>query len=429
MTTIETEELQALMQRIISSSELGRSRTYADILSYLVECSINGNTPKEIAIAIDVLGREADFDVAKDSIVRVHIYHLRKKLKAYFANHGKREKYRIDIPKGQYIITTTLNEAEDDQAALSVTGKKLSRESMTPWLVALVVVLLIVNVFQQFSPSTDANSAVEARPFAELGPWQAMLDDQTPIMIVIGDYYIFGELDESGNVTRMVREFDINSQQDLESAQSESQRAAVQNYFNLDLSYIPTSSAFALAQIMPVFADDAERITVKMMSSLTTADLAANHIIYLGYLSGLGSLHDLMFAASDLSIGVTYDELFNLETDDYYNGSSGLSIGENSFQDYGMITTFPSPNNNQFLLIAGMRDEGLINVSQEVTNPTALRELEQSLVNLDAGAKAYEALYEVFGFDSTNFDADLVYSKTLDTEVIWEARLIGNQGR
>lgn len=64
---ISPEELRALCDRIIKSGELGRSKTYAAILEYLAECAITGTNPKEVAIAMDVLGREADFDVGKDS--------------------------------------------------------------------------------------------------------------------------------------------------------------------------------------------------------------------------------------------------------------------------------------------------------------------------------------------------------------------------
>src|SRR5690606_12791078 len=107
---ITPEELRALCERIIRSGELGRSRTYAAILEYLAECAITGTNPKEVAIAMDVLGRETDFDVGKDSIVRVHVYHLRNKLNTYYARAGSNEKYRLEIPKGQYMLVATPNE-------------------------------------------------------------------------------------------------------------------------------------------------------------------------------------------------------------------------------------------------------------------------------------------------------------------------------
>jgi len=151
MTEFNSEDLQALTDRIINSGVLGRSKTYGAILRYLVECSIAGKTPKEAAIAVDVLGRDAEFDVSRDSIVRVHIYHLRNKINQYYARYGKQEKYRLNIPKGQYIITTSLNE-EAEEPARGMTGKPLGRQSVTPLLAALASILLLLNLLVDDQP-------------------------------------------------------------------------------------------------------------------------------------------------------------------------------------------------------------------------------------------------------------------------------------
>lgn len=420
---ITSEELRALCERIIKSGELGRSKTYAAILEYLAECAITGTNPKEVAIAMDVLGREADFDVGKDSIVRVHVYHLRNKLNAYYARTGLNETFRIDIPKGQYMLVTTPNEPAVAEPLLSVTGKPLFRQSLTPWLAAFAGLMLVLNLVQGWQTEPVVETVIAPNPFAASGLWQPMLDDAMPVLILIGDYYIMGELDDTGNVDRMVREFDINSRQDLQSLQSNGQGTG---YFNLDLSYTPTSIAPALAQVLRVFGADTHRVSVKMMSTLDTTDLVGNHIIYLGYLSGLQNLSELMFAASGLTVGMTYDELIELDSNTSHTSSSGLSVGETAYRDYGMLSTFPGPGGNQFVLLAGMRDEGLINLSEEVTTPEKILTLEQAVgvVETEEG-KAYEALYEVLGYDNTNFDASLVYSQKLDTKVVWEARLVG----
>jgi len=417
MSKIDNEELLALTDRIINSGVLGRSKKYGAILRYLVDCSITGKSPKEAAIAVDVLGKEADFDVSRDSIVRVHIYHLRNKLELYYSDLGVKEKYRLDIPKGQYMITASLNEKKPE-TELSVTGKVLNRQSLTPWLAVLVIGLLLLNLL----PGEEEQSSSQSipAPVLVMQPWQAFLDDDLPILLVIGDYYIFGETDAAGNVMRMVREFNINSSDDLARLQSEDPEIA-SHYYNLDLSYIPVSIANAMSRIMPMLYDKAASIRVKMISDLETADLASSHIIYLGYLSGIDSLFDLVFADSGLSIGATYDELINLESNDYYIGSSGLS-GDDSFQDYAMVSTFPAPNGNHFLMVAGMRDEGLINASQQITQPAVLRSLAQTLG--EEKSDSFEVLFEVFGFDKTNFGGEVIYSHALDTQVIWETRLI-----
>lgn len=421
---IQPDELRELCQRIIASGELGRSKTYAAILEYLAEQAISSSTPKEISIAMDVLGRGSDFDVGKDSIVRVHIYHLRNKLNAYYARAGKEEKYRLDIPKGQYMLATSPNVADEvDAGAVSITGRQLQRASLTPWLAGLAFMLLLFNFYQNWT--AEQTVTVASNPYADSALWKPFLDDQQPVLILVGDYYIMGEIDNNGSVNRMVREFEINSQQDLQFNQ---QNGRNRNYMNLDLSYTPTSVSAALVQVMKVLGADGKRVNVKMMSDFNTNDLVGNHIIYLGYLSGLQSLNDLMFAASNLATGITYDQLVNLDDDTLYTSSSGLSTGADSFRDYGLLSTFPSPSGTQYLFIAGMRDEGLINLAEEITMLPSLHELQQALpakpTNSDT---AFEALYEVLGFNNTNFDAKLVYSSQLDTKVLWETRLIGIQ--
>lgn len=424
---ISPEELKSLCDRIVKSGELGRSRTYAAILEYLANHAIAGTAPKEISIAMDVLGRESDFDVGKDSIVRVHIYHLRNKLNTYFARQGKQEKYRIEIPKGQYMLAITENRAEEPtsaaggstppEAGVSVLGTPLQRRNYTPVLAVFAILMLAANLWVRLA---DQNP--EARAFDNSLLWQPLLDDEAPILVLVGDYYIMGEQDSTGTVARMVREFDINSATDLAVEQA---TGGAGRYMNLDMGYAPTSAPKALAEVMKVLDTHGKRVSVKMMSEFTTNDLVGSHVVYLGLLSGLRSLTDLMFAASGLGLGMTYDELVNIDDGTLYDSSSALSVGEASYRDYGMLSTFPAPGGTQFVMLAGMRDEGLVNLAEEVTTPAKLAALETAAALQQQQAPAFEALYEVLGFDNTNFDAKLVYNSKLDTDVLWDTRLIG----
>lgn len=415
---IEADELRALCQRIIQSGELGRSRTYAAILEYLAEQAISGSTPKEISIAMDVLGRSSEFDVGKDSIVRVHIYHLRNKLNTYYAKHGRDEKWRVDIPKGQYMLATTTNVPEPE-VPLSIAGRPQLRKSLTPWLATLAIVLLGFNLLQQ----SEGPLVPAANPYAATTLWQPILDDEQPVLVLLGDYYIMGELDDGGMVSRMVREFDVNSQQDLARSKQAGRNAT---YLNLDLSYTPTSVSTALLQVLKVFGADNARVSVKLMSDFSTNDLVGRHVIYVGLLSGLQSLQDILFSASGLATGATFDELISLDAGTRFTSSSGLSTGEDSYRDFGMLSTFPAPSGTQFLFLAGMRDEGLANLAEEVAMLPALAELEQALATEQiANGVSFEALYEVLGFSNTNFDANLAYIAPLDTQVLWQNRLLG----
>lgn len=420
MNSFSEQDLRALVQRIIASGELGRSRTYGAILSYLMECSIAGEQPKEMAIAVDVLGRESDFDVGKDSIVRVHLYHLRNKLESYYRRHGSQEAWRLEIPKGQYLLTVVPNTAERQLGpAEPETDRGHYRKSRPDWrraamplLVAVLAVLLTVSLL--YGGSGDASPAARA---AQLKPWQNILDDDTPILVVVGDYYIFGELDAQGNVARMVRDFSINSSEDLNNLYL-IEPELYERYYDLGLAYLPVGTAPAMAQVMPLLANEGDRINVKTMSQLTAADLAGSHIIYLGYISALGRMEELVFAASGLRVGTTYDELLT-EDGQRFASTAGQRMRQPEFRDYALFSSFVSPRGQQFVVIAGMRDEGLIRLAREVATPDGLALVASALEDAGISDENSELLYEVVGMDATSFDARPVYTGELDARRIW----------
>src|SRR5690606_14056358 len=121
--------------------------------------------------------------------------------------------------------------------------------------------------------------------------------DQRPILIVLGDYYIFGEMNEQLDVERLVREFSINSRQDLERYLKRNPEVEGR-YIDLGLGYLPISAGFALREVMPVLGDAAKRVRVTVMSALDPAEIKSSHVIYIGYLSGMGMMQDLVFAGS-----------------------------------------------------------------------------------------------------------------------------------
>lgn len=409
----DSEALQALLERIKNSGELGRSRVYGGLLDYLVACSSQGRQPKEIEIAMEVLGRPADFDVSRDSAVRVYIHQLRKKLESYYQTREQDAAYRIVIPRGQYTIA-----AQAQQPIRPTTDEPSPRRiNLNSLLLAGIGFLLVANLW--YMVGTDSQpSAISGNDLALHPIWQPLLDDDLPILLVMGDYYIFGELNANGDVARMIREFDVNSSRDLED-RIFSDIKSTEHYLDLDLSYMPEGSAYALAKIVPLLQSSGKRVNITMMSDLTTQDIRSNHIVYIGYISAMDKLTDMAFAASGLRIGRSYDELQNLETQNYYTSDAGLPETGQQFRDYGMFSTFPASNETQVVVVAGMRDAGLMQTAQALSDNQTLNELEQSVSLTNAAPPSFEALYEVFGVDRLNFSANLVYSRTMDSNFIW----------
>ena len=71
-------------------------------LRYIVERTLLGTPPKELEIAVEVLGRGADYDPDKDATVRVEASRLRYRLREYNDTVGKDDPVYINIPKGAY---------------------------------------------------------------------------------------------------------------------------------------------------------------------------------------------------------------------------------------------------------------------------------------------------------------------------------------
>jgi hypothetical protein len=103
-SVLENDPRWQLAQRVVRNSALSRARQLRGILLYIVRQTIlHPDEPvHEFDIAHRVLGRRSDFNPLDDSIVRVQMAHLRKRLEHYFATDGIHEEGVITIALGSY---------------------------------------------------------------------------------------------------------------------------------------------------------------------------------------------------------------------------------------------------------------------------------------------------------------------------------------
>ncbi len=406
--------------RIVARGALGRSATYVRLLEFLVACAGEGRTPKELEIAAEVFGKGPEFDPSQDSMVRVYAHNLRQKLNHYYSNDGSDETLQIAIPKGEYRVTiVSAQTTPADEPPVARVG--LSRVRLAVAVLLLVALGAGVGfvVGAGGNAGSSGYSAVAASPI-----WRELFDDDLPVLVIVGDYYIVGELDEAGNVARLVREFAVNSSEDLDVfSMMQPERGA--RYVDLDLTYLARSTAFALRDLLRVIYTADKPVTVVPMSELDIEDLKTSHIVYVGYISALDKIIEFVFASSSLEIGDTFDELTNLETGDRYVSEAGLPADYRNYRDYGLFSTFPGPSGNQLVVVAGTRDAGLMHSAEAVSDPPYVRSIEQAVPEaIAAEPPAFELLYEVTGFDRTPLDAMLVHSAQLDFSEIWRGELL-----
>src|SRR5580658_4359163 len=93
-----------------STGVLGAARLRR-LFDYLVDSTLAGQAPKEIAVAVDVFGKNAEFDVSQDALVRVYVHKLRRALDDYYGAPENQGRTALQIPKGEYrlrAVTTRL---------------------------------------------------------------------------------------------------------------------------------------------------------------------------------------------------------------------------------------------------------------------------------------------------------------------------------
>jgi hypothetical protein len=408
----DADALRFEVNRVQASGVLGEARLRR-MFDYLAERSLAGQSPKEIAIAIDVFGKNQDFDVSQDALVRVYIHKLRKALDEYYASTGNAGRTELHIPRGEYRLKVSAKAADGvSDVAVPATRRRGRRVGILSAAALLgAAVLLGAFAIWAWAPRSDLER-VRASPI-----WSALLKDDRPIVIVVGDYYLIGETDDSMGVNRLIREYSVNSKNDLDHYVQEHPELA-DRYMDVGLRYLPISTAFALRDIMVVLAPENRRISVSKMSDIEPASLKSADIVYIGYLSGMGMLQDLIFAGSRFSVGDSYDEVFDKRTRVSYVSEIGSDImdppqptgKEKTYHDYGVFEKIRGPGGNTIVVISGTRDAGVTQTAEAFTSAQKLKDLEQkSDVSLPI-----EALLEVSAVNGVNLNGKLLAQSNRD---------------
>lgn len=98
-------EICNALARIEVSDDFRKAPQLASFLRYVVKQTLAGKASyiKGYTIAVEVLGRGADFDPSTQSIVRTEAGRLRRGLEQYYAGAGRDDPIRIELPLGSYV--------------------------------------------------------------------------------------------------------------------------------------------------------------------------------------------------------------------------------------------------------------------------------------------------------------------------------------
>ncbi len=398
-----------LTNKIIESPSFGKSKTYANLLKYLVEGTISGNVPKETTIAQEIFGNQ-DFDPSESTIVRVYVYNLRKKLKKYYSHEGTDDPVRITIPKGSYKVEFI--EPKPSQKSGNH-HKKSQKPRYLQWAVLLLLLFSVGLNFLLWKLWSQEQDSFKVIPQESI--WSDILQSKLPAHVLLGDLYIYEENNPSTGV-RTIRNPSINSQKDFEEYHSENPERG-EKLQTMTYSFLIRNSSEWIKDLTPIFFTYHKDFNIRYMTQFNSKDLQDNHIVIIGMLKTFGLFNNYFdnsnfnFLQSAGTIQYQNDEM--IEPESYAPAGNPDAY----HTDYGFIAKFPGPNNNIVIMCGGIWDTGASQSLKHLTDPELLTRLENRMrEKYNHVPKYFEVLLEVNGVDRTELSPKILHVGKIDPD-------------
>lgn len=393
----EEQLFLAELARVRGSGTLGDTGRLRELFDYLAARGPGAPAASQADIADSVFG-QADTE-GDDATVRVYVHRLRKRLEEFYASAGEgADGARLVLPAGTYALRLADRETEAGEAdAASVANRKW-------WAVRIALVAALAASFLLGRALPAPDHAAPANAF-----WQPFLESDRPIVVVVGDYYMFGEyypLDPDRS--RLIRDFRVNSPMDLASLQ-DAEPDRYGNAEDVGLTYLPFATAYGLREIVPILAQGGRDVTIVAASELHADTIRESNIVYIGLIGALGLLEDTAFNGSSFEVGESYDEIIDKPTGKTYTSDEARRLAAPVFyRDYGYITRFEAPGGSLVAVIAGARETALRGLGTIVTEATLPDQLEDLAENEDTGM---EALFQVTGQQGADLSDRLLVAR------------------
>jgi len=388
----------AEVARVRSSGALGESGRLLELFGFLAGRGADMPSASQAEIAETVFGQtQTSVD---DATVRVYIHRLRKRLDEFYAEAGVGPGgARLTLPAGTYALRLARAEGEAPAAGGEPPRRRIgSLALLAIALIALAGAFLLGRELPRQGSAPPVNAM-----------WQPFLDSPRPKLVVVGDYYMFGEIDPlDPQRGRLIRDFRVNSTADLELMQDlEPQRYGAAE--DVGLNYLPFSVAYGLDEVVPILARDGREVRVIAASELQPDMLNDYDVIYLGLVSGMHLLEDVTFMNSGFEIGETYDQLHDKASDRTYTSEEARNLASPVYyRDYGYVARFHAPSGALVAVVAGARDTGLRGISPIVVSADLPARIEREADG------DFEALYEITGQQGADLSEKLLIARKRD---------------
>ncbi len=381
------------LQNLLESSHFCNSKRYPKFLSYVVQCTLDGNAHllKERTIGVEVFARPLDYDTNADTVVRFTAGEVRKRLALYYHEREGQPPVQISLPIGSYVPEFLHRDTEGrahsgpelpvtSDAQVAAIERHLGPEFIAPpmrlqkeavhfparrlWLVLLAVGVIVAAILYGVLSGGSSDQSTEVDRY-----WAPLLAGKNPILVASGGSVL--DPDRSPGPTTADR--------------------------TTDYPFVSMQMVTAIVRVTGIFERRGIPYEIRSAPFLTLTDLRERPTVLVG---GYNNQWTMRLASSlrfYFKPGSTEAILDHQHPEIAWQRDPALPYS--SADDYALISRFRDPTTDSMIyIVAGIGRNGTEAAAQFVTNPRFLELLKQQ-VGPDWMRKNVEAVIKTHVID------------------------------
>ncbi len=366
--------IEQQLVRIQNSPHFNHSRRYPSFLNYVVRKTLTGHQGelKERTIGVEAFGRDPNYDLNADPVVRVTAGEVRKRLAQYYYEPEHLEELRIELRPGSYVPEFKLAPGQPlplsvDKAASSETEVLTEAPEVAPYIearnpadtrikrrtsgrVAFLATAggLLLLASMLFAASYLRTSAINQF-------WQPVLTNEEPVLISVGSVLAMSDTSASGVSDASVGGHPLHSDP------------------------VALSDTIAMAKLEGVLSGHNKANNVESSAQTSFSDLQKGSIILV---SGFNNPWTMRLTDA-LRYHFARPSMDTFEIEDRADPNRKWSVHtsmalDKVTDDYGLIARFYDPVTEQIVVVAaGIGENGTVAAAEALSDERTLEDLKK----------------------------------------------------